>query len=224
MPREKMADKKARAAAVEELMYGHYGEGACSLDYVDPFQLTVAVVLSAQCTDAAVNRVTPALFAAYPDAAAFAGARVEDIEQIIHPLGFYHAKARNLVKLGQTCLAEFGGQIPNDLDLLQRLPGVGRKTANVVMAEAFRNAQGIAVDTHVFRIAHRLKFAGPSADTPEKTEQALLKLHPKEDWLFINHQWVHFGRDFCRARSPRCPECFIAHLCPSAGIAMKETR
>lgn len=218
MPRERVADKKARAAEVERLMYGHYGPGVSSLDYLDPFQLTVAVVLSAQCTDAAVNKVTPLLFAKYPDAAAFAQARVEDLEEIIHPLGFYHAKARNLVKLGQTCLAEFGGEIPNDLELLQRLPGVGRKTANVVMAEAFKNAQGIAVDTHVFRIAHRLKFAGPSADTPDKTERALLKLHPKEDWLYINHQWVHFGRDYCRARNPKCPECFIAHLCPSASM------
>ena len=218
MAREKMADKRQRAAEIEVLMLEHYGEGECSLDYVDPFQLTVAVVLSAQCTDAAVNKVTPLLFAKYPNAAAFAQAKVEDIEEIIHPLGFFHAKARNLVKLGQTCLAEFGGEIPNDLDLLQKLPGVGRKTANVVMAEAFKNAQGIAVDTHVFRIAHRLKFAGPSADTPAKTEQALLKTYPKEDWLYINHQWVHFGRDYCRARNPKCPECFINHLCPSAGL------
>ena len=216
MPREKAADKKARAAEIERLMFEHYGEGACSLDYLTPFQLTVAVVLSAQCTDAAVNKVTPALFAAYPDAAAMAQAKVEDIEQIIHSLGFFRSKARNLVKLGQVCLTEFGGQIPNDLELLQRLPGVGRKTANVVMCEAFRNPQGIAVDTHVFRIAHRLKFAGPSADTPEKTEKALLKTYPQEDWLYINHQWVHFGRDYCRARNPKCPECFINHLCPSA--------
>ena len=216
MPREKVADKKARAAEIERLMYEHYGEGACSLDYLTPFQLTVAVVLSAQCTDAAVNKVTPTLFAAYPDAAAMAQAKVEDIEEIIHSLGFFRSKARNLVKLGQTCLAEFGGEIPNDLELLQRLPGVGRKTANVVMCEAFRNPQGIAVDTHVFRIAHRLKFAGPSADTPEKTESALLKTYPQSDWLYINHQWVHFGRDFCRARNPKCAECFINHLCPTA--------
>ena len=216
MPREKLADKKARAAEIERLMFAHYGEGACSLDYEDPFQLTVAVVLSAQCTDAAVNKVTPALFAAYPDAEAMAQARVSDVEEIIHPLGFFRSKARNLVKLGQTCLTEFGGEIPNDLELLQRLPGVGRKTANVVMCEAFRNPQGIAVDTHVFRIAHRLKLAGPSADTPEKTEQALLKVYPQEDWLYINHQWVHFGRDYCRARNPKCAECFINHLCPSA--------
>lgn len=217
MPREKLADKRERAQKIEQLMQEHYGEGECSLDYVNPFQLTVAVVLSAQCTDAAVNKVTPALFEAYPTPEAMAQAKVEDVEEIIHSLGFYHAKARNLIKLAQTCLADFGGEIPNDLDLLQKLPGVGRKTANVVMCEAFRNPQGIAVDTHVYRIAHRLKFAGPSADTPEKTEKALLSIYPQSDWLYINHQWVHFGRDYCRSRSPKCPECFIAGLCPTAG-------
>lgn len=217
MPREKQADKRARAQEVEAAMLAHYGEGECSLDYLTPFQLTVAVVLSAQCTDAAVNKVTPTLFERYPTAEELAQAKVADVEEIIHPLGFFHSKAKNLVKLAQTCLAEFGGEIPNDLELLQRLPGVGRKTANVVMCEAFRNPQGIAVDTHVFRIAHRLKFAGPSADTPEKTERALLKTYPQSDWLYINHQWVHFGRDYCRARNPKCGECFINHLCPTAG-------
>ena len=215
MPRETIAAKKERAAAIEQLMFRHYGEGACSLDYRTPFQLTVAVVLSAQCTDAAVNKVTPQLFAAYPDAPAMAQASVEDIEAFIHSLGLFHAKARNLVKLAQTALAEFAGEIPNDLTDLQKLPGVGRKTANVVMCEAFRNPQGIAVDTHVFRIAHRLKFAGPSADTADKTEAALLKIYPHSDWLYINHQWVHFGRDFCRARNPLCGDCFIHDLCPS---------
>lgn len=219
MPREKLADKRERAARVERRMFAYYGEAAPSLNYGNPFQLTVAVVLSAQCTDAAVNKVTPALFAAYPDPAAMAQARVEDVERIIHSLGFYHAKARNLVGLAQTSLAEFGGQIPNDIELLQHLPGVGRKTANVVMCQAFRNPQGIAVDTHVFRIAHRLKFAGPSADTPDKTEKALLKVYPRTDWLYINHQWVHFGREYCRARNPRCLDCFIHDLCPRAGKA-----
>ena len=140
---------------------------------------------------------------------------MEDIERIIHSLGFFRSKAKNLVALARTLLAEFGGEVPNDLELLQKLPGVGRKTANVVMCEAFRNPQGIAVDTHVFRIAHRLKLAGPSADTPAKTEAALLRVYPQSDWLYINHQWVHFGRDFCRAQRPQCADCFIQDLCPS---------
>lgn len=218
MPRESLSHKKERAAEIEKRMFDHYGEGACSLDYMTPFMLVCAVVLSAQCTDAAVNKVTPQLFDAYGTPEAMAQASVEDVERIIHSLGFYHAKARNLVRLGQMVMTDFGGEVPNDLELLQKLPGVGRKTANVVMCEAFRNPQGIAVDTHVFRIAHQLKLAGPSADTPAKTEAALLKVYPQSDWLYINHQWVHFGRDFCIARRPRCADCFISDLCPSSGM------
>ena len=215
MSRESLASKRERAAEIERRMYGHYGEGACSLDYTEPFHLVVAVVLSAQCTDAAVNKITPKLFERYPKPADLATADLRDVEDIIHPLGFFHTKARNIIALAQTVDRDFGGEVPHDFELLQTLPGVGRKTANCVMCEAFRDPQGIAVDTHVFRIAHRLKLAGPSADTPEKTEAVLLKVHPREQWLFINHQWVHFGRDFCRARNPRCAECFLNDLCPS---------
>ncbi|WP_165055631.1 MULTISPECIES: endonuclease III [unclassified Adlercreutzia] len=219
MPRETMTAKRERAASIERALFDHYGEGACSLDYLTPFQLTVAVVLSAQCTDAAVNKVTPALFARYPTPAAMAGANVADVEEIIHSLGFFRSKAKNLVALAQTLLTTFGGEVPNDVDALQKLPGVGRKTANVVMCEAFRNPQGIAVDTHVFRIAHRLGFATRNDDTPAKTEAKLLKIYPQPDWLYINHQWVHFGREFCRARNPRCADCIIGELCPSRGKA-----
>lgn len=215
MPRETNAAKIKRAAEVEARMLAHYGEGACSLDYEgNPFHLVCAVVLSAQCTDAAVNKVTPALFKKYPTCYALANAKVAEVENIIHSLGFFRAKAANLVKLSQMLASEFAGEVPNDIELLQKLPGVGRKTANVVMCEAFRNPQGIAVDTHVFRIAHRLNFAGPSADTPDKTEQALLKIYPQSDWLYINHQWVHFGREFCRAQRPRCVDCIVGDLCP----------
>lgn len=220
MPRELKADKIARAAAIERRMFEHYGEGACSLDYRDPFTLTVAVVLSAQCTDAAVNKATPALFDAYPDPAALAAADVEDVSALIRSLGFFRTKAKNIVALARTLMADYGGQVPADFAALQKLPGVGRKTANVVMCEAFRDPQGIAVDTHVFRIAHRLKLAGPSADTPDKTEAQLLRVFPRSDWLYINHQWVHFGREYCTARNPRCPECFVADLCPSAHASL----
>lgn len=217
MPRETMAQKRERAAEVERRMFEVYGEGACSLDYTDPFRLTVAVVLSAQCTDAAVNKVTPLLWERFPEPADLAAADTAQIEEIIRPLGFYRAKAAKLKGLAQMSVSEFGGTVPQDIDELQRLPGVGRKTANCVMCQAFRDPRGIAVDTHVYRIAHRLMFCGPSANTPDKVEAALLKVYPREQWLYINHQWVHFGREYCRARNPRCSECFVADICPSAG-------
>ncbi len=217
MARENLTDKRARAQKIEDAMYKHYGPGACSLDYRDPFTLTIAVILSAQCTDAAVNKVTPQLFDRFGTPQAMAEARIDEIESIIKSLGFYRSKAKNIIACAQTLLSEFGGEVPNDLTLLQRLPGVGRKTANVVMCEAFGNAQGIAVDTHVFRIAHRLGFATRNDDTPEKTEAKLLHIHPKEQWVFINHQWVHFGREFCRARNPLCGDCIIGEFCPTRG-------
>ena len=206
MARESLASKRERAAAIEERMFEHYGPGKASLDYRTPFELTVAVVLSAQCTDAAVNKVTPRLFAAFPTPAAMAAASPDEVAEIIHSLG-----------LAQMVTADFGGEVPADVDLLQKLPGVGRKTANCVMCEAFKDPQGIAVDTHVFRIAHRLRFATRNDDTPAKVEAKLLKIYPQPDWLYINHQWVHFGREFCRARGPLCGDCIIADLCPSRG-------
>ena len=217
MPRESLASKKERAQKIEERMFEYYGPGKASLDYATPFQLTVATVLSAQCTDAAVNKATPALFEKYGTPEKMAQADVSDIENLIRSLGFYHAKAKNLIALAQECMASFGGDVPNDIDELQKLPGVGRKTANCVMCEAFKEPQGIAVDTHVFRIAHRLKLAGPSADTPDKTEAVLLKVFPRDEWGYINHQWVHFGREFCRARNPLCGECIVGALCPPRG-------
>lgn len=218
MARESLASKQERAVAIEARMFSYYGPGKASLNYRTPFELTVAVVLSAQCTDAAVNKVTPLLFERFPTPQDLAAANVAEVEEIIHPLGFYRTKAKNLVALAQAAVADFGGTVPADVDLLQTLPGVGRKTANCVMCEAFKDPQGIAVDTHVYRIAHRLKLAGPSADTPQKVEDILLKVFPRSDWAYVNHQWVHFGREFCRARNPRCADCIIGDLCPSRGL------
>ncbi len=217
MARESLTSKIKRAHDIEKRMYEYYGPGKSSLDYTTPFQLTVATVLSAQCTDAAVNKATPALFKKFGNAEKMAQASVSEIEDMIRSLGFYHSKAKNLVALAQECMASFGGDVPADIDALQTLPGVGRKTANCVMCEAFKQPQGIAVDTHVYRIAHRLKLTGPSVDTPDKTEAVLLKVFPREEWGYINHQWVHFGREFCRARRPLCGECIIGDLCPTRG-------
>jgi endonuclease-3 len=218
MARENLTNMRTRAAAIEERLFAIYGEGECSLDHADPFSLTIAVILSAQCTDAAVNKVTPALFAKYPTPADLAAAKLQDVEDIIHPLGFFHSKAKNLIACAQKVVADYGGEIPESMEGLQSLPGVGRKTANVVMCQAFRNAQGIAVDTHVFRIAHRLGFATRNDDTPDKVEAKLLKVYPQTDWLYINHQWVHFGREFCSARNPKCLTCPIHDLCPRRGV------
>lgn len=218
MPRETVAAKRERALAVAARMNEHYPKAECALHYWgDPFKLTIAVLLSAQTTDKSVNKVTPKLWERYPTPAALAAADVADVEGIIRTIGFYRTKAANCVKCAQMVLADYGGEVPRSIDELQKLPGVGRKTANVVLNEAFGIVEGIAVDTHVFRIAHKLKFAGPSADTPAKTEGALLKLYPRECWGPINHQWVLFGRETCIARRPKCAECFLADLCPSAG-------
>lgn len=162
MPRETMTAKRQRALAVAERMNEHYPAAECALHYWgDPFRLTIAVLLSAQTTDKGVNKVTPALWERYPTPADLAAADVRDVEGIIRTIGFFHTKAANVIKCAQMVVADYGGEIPRDIDELQKLPGVGRKTANVVLNEAFGIVEGIAVDTHVFRIAHRLKFAGP---------------------------------------------------------------
>ena len=218
MPRETVKAKRERAIEIAQRMNEHYPAAECALHYWgDPFKLTIAVLLSAQTTDKGVNKVTPALWEHYPTVADLASANPADVEEIIRTIGFYRTKAANVVKCAQLVVSEYGGQIPRDIDELQKLPGVGRKTANVVLNEAFGIVEGIAVDTHVFRIAHKLKLAGPSADTPAKTEDALLKLYPREWWGPINHQWVLFGRETCIARRPKCGECFICDLCPSCG-------
>lgn len=218
MPRELKADKLKRAIEIAHRMNDHYPKAECALNYWgDPFKLTIAVLLSAQTTDKGVNKVTPMLWERYPTPEALAQADVADVEGIIRTIGFYHAKATNCIKCARMVVSEFGGEIPQDIVELQKLPGVGRKTANVVLNEAFGIVEGIAVDTHVFRIAHKLKLAGPSSDTPAKTEDALLKLYPKEFWGPINHQWVLFGRETCIARRPKCECCFLSDLCPNAG-------
>lgn len=218
MPRESLSSKRERAIAVAARMNEHYPQAECALHYGgNPFRLVIAVLLSAQTTDKGVNKVTPALWERYPTVADLAAADVRDVEAIIKTIGFYHTKAVNCIKCAQMVLSDFGGEVPRTMEGMQRLPGVGRKTANVVLNEAFGIVEGIAVDTHVFRIAHKLKIAGPSADTPQKTEDVLLKVYPREYWGPVNHQWVLFGRETCIARRPKCGECFLADLCPSCG-------
>ena len=217
MPRELMKEKRERAIAIAQRMDEHFPAAECALHYWgDPFKLTIAVLLSAQTTDKGVNKVTPALWERYPTPQALANADVNEVEEIIRTIGFHHAKAANCVKCARMVISDFGGEIPQDMTLIQKLPGVGRKTANVVLNEAFGIVEGIAVDTHVNRIAHRLALSPKTHEKePLKTEQDLLKILPHEYWESVNHQWISFGREICSARSPKCAECPLADLCPS---------
>ncbi|MCD8316634.1 MAG: endonuclease III [Eggerthellaceae bacterium] len=215
---ETFEQMQARAQKVEKRMYERYGASSTTLKYSTPFELAVAVILSDQCSDEAVNKVTPELFAKYPTPEKLAQADPYDVEPIIHPLGLSKSKTSKIIAMAQKLVSDFGGVLPDAMDALQTLPGIGRKNANCIMDSAFRDPQGIAVDTHVFRIAHRLEFSTALEDTPDKVEQVLLKIYPKDVWGYINHQWIDFGREFCKAKNPLCQTCFIGDLCPTQGM------
>ena len=202
MPRESMTHKRERALEVCTRMSELYPNAECALHFRDPFSLVIAVLLSAQTTDASVNKVTPVLFDRWPDAAALASAPLGEVEEVLHPLGFFRSKAKHVVETAQMVTVEFGGRVPSTMEELTRLPGVGRKTANIVLNNAFGIVEGIAVDTHVFRIATRLGFT--SAKAPLDAEKDLLKLIPHEWWGPVNHQWVLYGRQVCDAKKPAC--------------------
>ena len=191
-----------------------YPQAECSLHFANPLQLLIATILSAQCTDERVNRVTPALFTRYPTAADFASAPLAEIEEAIRSTGFYRNKARHIQGACQIIVSEFGGNVPRSMDELLRLPGVARKTANVVLGNAFGTVVGVVVDTHVGRISRRLGFT--TAQDPVKVETDLMELLPKEKWLDYTHQIILFGRAICKAPRARCAECFLNALCPSA--------
>ncbi len=186
----------------------------CELNYQTPMQLLVATILSAQCTDVRVNQVTPALFARYPTAADFAAADRSELEEMIHSTGFYRQKARYIQESAHTILHTYGGEIPDEMNDLTRLPGVARKTANVVLGEVYGKAEGITVDTHVKRVSGRLGLT--AASNPVKVEQDLMKIIPKENWIEISHLLVFHGRRVCFARRPDCEHCTLNDICPSA--------
>lgn len=216
MARESFKDKRERALLIESKLFDIYGGANCALLYWnDPFKLTIAVMLSAQTTDKSVNKVTPVLWENYPTIESLSQAKISDIEDILHSIGLYKTKAKRVVDIANDVMIKFEGHVPSNMDDLQTLPGVGRKTANIVMNEGFGKPCGIAVDTHVFRIAHKLKLVPNTADTPDKTEKALLKLFPETIWGNINHEWVLFGRQTCIARNPKCDICPVKELCPS---------
>ncbi len=193
-----------------------YPEPETMLDHRNPWELLVATVLAAQCTDARVNTITPELFRRWPDPAALARAPQEELEDVIHAAGFYHSKAKNLIGAAKRVVEAYGGEVPHTLEELVTLPGVARKTANVVLWGGFGINEGLAVDTHVKRLSFRL---GLTKNTePVKIEQDLIKIFPREEWGDVNHRLVWFGRDVCDARRPACSECELYDLCPRKGV------
>lgn len=218
MPRETKTAKRERVIEVCHRMDGLYPQAECALHFRNAFECVICVALSAQTTDANVNKVTPELFSRWPEPAQMAQADVHEVEEVIRSIGFFRNKARNAVGCAQVIMADFGGEVPNTMEELQRLPGVGRKTANIVLNNVFGIVEGIAVDTHVNRIAHKLELVTPKREVdPNKVEQQLLSLIPQELWGPVNHQWVLFGREWCDAKRPRCGECPLTDICPSAG-------
>ena len=198
-----------------DLLSAKYPQAGCALDFDNVFHLLIAVVLSAQTTDRSVNKVTPALFAKYPGPEELAAADQEDVIECIRTIGMYRTKSKNIIALAAKLVAEFDGQVPGEFDKLVSLPGVGRKTANVVLAEGF-GEQHIAVDTHVFRVSNRIGLA--SEKDVLKTELSLMKVLPEDKWTLAHHLLIFHGRNCCTARKPVCEECPISHLCMKTGV------
>ena len=203
--------KKSDAIKFVEILKETYPDATCSLDFKTPFQMVVAVMLSAQCTDERVNKTTPALFERCKTVQDFADIDINELEKIIHPCGFYKNKAKNIKLCAKQVLENFGGDVPDNMEDLQSLAGVGRKSANVVMLEAFNNPQGIAVDTHAKRVSNLVGLSNES--DPVKIEQDLLKIFPKEYLKDINHLFVWHGRNTCVARKPKCDSCSVKNFC-----------
>jgi endonuclease-3 len=211
--RETKPELRRRALRILALLKREYPDAHCALDYRTPFELIVATILSAQCTDVRVNLVTPAFFARYPTPRALAEADQGDVEALIRSTGFFRNKARSLIGMARALVGEHYGEVPREMETLRALPGVGRKTANVVLGNAYGINEGVTVDTHVARLSGRLKLTRQK--TPEKIELALMELIPKTDWTLVSHLLIWHGRRVCIARRPRCCECVIAKLCPS---------
>lgn len=218
MPRRPVTlpPQPARVRRLLKALAAAYPEALCALRHESPFQLLVATILSAQCTDERVNLVTPALFTRYPDARSLAAAKLADVEQLIRSTGFYHAKAVNLIGMANAVMQEHGGELPRTLEELVELPGVGRKTANVLLGTAFGLASGVVVDTHVKRITQLLGLT--TATQPEKIEQDLIALLPQSEWILFSHRLIHHGRQICVARRPQCQACPLLKDCPRVGL------
>ena len=214
MAAETPVARTRRARRIHRLLTERYPDAHCELDFTNPLQLLVATILSAQTTDVRVNGVTPQLFRRYPTAADYAAADRAELETILKPTGFFRAKSDAVMKLGGRLVTDFGGEVPNRLDRLVSLPGVGRKTANVVLGNAF-GIPGITVDTHVGRLSRR--FAWTTSDDPVEVESDLAAIFPRSDWTMLSHRLIFHGRRTCFARRPACGACPVASLCPAYG-------
>ena len=216
MPRESKKARKERAARAYDFLAEEYPDAKCALHHRSPFELAVATILSAQCTDARVNMVTPELFRRYPDPPSLARAKQEELEEVIRSTGFFRNKARSLVSMATALEEEHGGELPRTMKELAALPGIGRKTANVILGNAFGIDEGVVVDTHVKRLSGRLGFTAET--NPNKIEQDLMGLFARERWTMLAHLLIYHGRKVCPARRPRCNECAVSHLCPSSAV------
>jgi endonuclease III len=212
--KETLSQKRTRTGRLSERLKAAHPDARCSLNYANPLELLVATVLSAQCTDARVNLVTQSLFKKYRTASDYAMVSPGELEEDIKSTGFYRNKAKALRACCAELLARYGGEVPADMAALVQLPGIGRKTANVILGNAFERAEGIVVDTHVRRLGGRLGLTNHS--DPDKIEQDLLQVVPREDWIIIGHLLILHGRRVCSARAPKCPVCPVNDLCPSA--------
>ena len=210
------APTREYAATIYARLIEHYPNAHCALDFKTPFQLLNATILSAQCTDKRVNMVTPALFERYPTPQALADANPEELEELIKSTGFYRNKAKSLIGMATGIVEKHGGRVPKEMDALVHLPGVGRKTANVVLGNAFDTNEGVVVDTHVSRVTQRLGLT--HNEDPIKIEQDLIALFPREQWTMLSHLLIEHGRTICDARKPKCEVCFLNDLCPSSRV------
>jgi len=216
--------KKERASQVFDILQECYPDAKIALNFEDKFQLLVAVVLSAQCTDERVNMVTPKLFEVYPSIEAFAGAKQEDLEKLIYSTGFFRNKAKNIIGAAKKIVEDFEGEVPGTMEQLLTIPGVARKTANVILSSGFGKNEGVTVDTHVIRISGLLGFVPKKLSKSKnavKIEQELMKLFPRDRWGKLSHLLIFHGRQKCIARRPKCEECRLNELCPSAFKAQR---
>jgi endonuclease-3 len=216
MPRESKQDKQQRAKRITDTLHRLYPDAECTLDHENPFQLLVATILSAQCTDERVNKETPALFEKFPAPADFAQADREEIEKAIRSTGFYRNKARSIQQASRDLVDNHDGKVPDSMDELVDLAGVGRKTANVILGVAFDKAVGVVVDTHVGRLSRRLRLTAKTQKNAVKIEKDLMEVIEQKDWIFISHALIQHGRRVCTSHKPDCDECDLSDLCPSA--------